>query len=299
METHETFEKLKDLQGILAKRYDLEKQLADAPNELVQQEQTLNSFKKEFIDKNEKYESVKSQVLATRLELEKTVKIREQAELGMDNVTAHREYEALYKQIEDARLREVELRKTLEFQERDLSMLDEEVQSVKSLIDPQEADLQSAKASIDERCKQLQSELDALKTEENGLTPGVDKEILFKFQRIIQRNKQGIVAVHNGVCMGCQMILPAQFSNIVRKGEEINFCPYCSRILYYEQTGDEEKGEEDLLGAGSLSDLDDADYDYDEDDDDETDDREALGDEDDDDEAIEQSEDPADVDDGM
>ena len=30
------------------------------------------------------------------------------------------------------------------------------------------------------------------------------------------------------------MILPAQFANTVREGENINFCPYCSRILFYE-----------------------------------------------------------------
>lgn len=298
MEIQEVFENLKKLQAILARRYELEKQLNDAPNELVQQEQTLASFKKEFIEKNEKYEGVKAQVLATRLELEKTVKVREQAEVGMDNVTAHREYEALYKQIEDARLKEVELRKTLEFQERDLAMLDDDVQSVKALIDPQEADLQSAKASINQRCEQFRSELSNLKIDEDKLTPGIDEEILFKFQRIIQRNEQGIVPVHKGVCMGCHMILPAQFANTVREGDKINFCPYCSRIIFYEQTGDEDKGDEELLGAGSLSDLDDSDYDYDEEDDDELNDNEAL-DDDEAEDAIEQSEDPAESDEAM
>ena len=31
------------------------------------------------------------------------------------------------------------------------------------------------------------------------------------------------------------MVLPAQFQNDVHAGEEIHFCPYCSRILYYEE----------------------------------------------------------------
>jgi uncharacterized protein YbaR (Trm112 family) len=68
---------------------------------------------------------------------------------------------------------------------------------------------------------------------------------------------RGIVGIRGGVCMGCHMILPVQFANTVRQGEEIVFCPYCSRILYYEEA---EEGQEeffDIEDAGSLSDLDD------------------------------------------
>ena len=63
--------------------------------------------------------------------------------------------------------------------------------------------------------------------------------MLFKFERII-RNKEGlgIVALRAGVCTGCQMILPPFFANRVRIGEEIMFCPNCSRIVFY--GGDDE-----------------------------------------------------------
>ena len=53
------------------------------------------------------------------------------------------------------------------------------------------------------------------------------------------------------------MILPAQFANTVREGENINFCPYCSRILFYEETGEEEVYDFSFDQAGSLADLDD------------------------------------------
>jgi hypothetical protein len=52
----------------------------------------------------------------------------------------------------------------------------------------------------------------------------------------------------------------------VRQGEEIVFCPYCSRILFYEEA---EQGEEEFFDnddSGSLADLDDMEEgDYDED----------------------------------
>ena len=52
------------------------------------------------------------------------------------------------------------------------------------------------------------------------------------------------------------MILPGQFANEVRNGDKIVFCPYCSRILFYEEvTGEEEQYFQ--MDAGSLADLDD------------------------------------------
>jgi hypothetical protein len=62
------------------------------------------------------------------------------------------------------------------------------------------------------------------------------------------------------------MILPVQFANLVRLGEEIVFCPYCSRILFYEESEGEEEEFFSNEDAGSLSDLDDMDEeeDYDE-----------------------------------
>ncbi|MDR2403154.1 MAG: C4-type zinc ribbon domain-containing protein [Spirochaetaceae bacterium] len=76
---------------------------------------------------------------------------------------------------------------------------------------------------------------------------------------------RGIVAIKSGVCTGCHMILPAQFANIVRLGKEIVFCPYCSRILFYEESEEGEEDYFDIDDAGSLSDLDDIEDDeYDE-----------------------------------
>ena len=101
------------------------------------------------------------------------------------------------------------------------------------------------------------------------------QEILFKFQRIIQRNSEGIVSVRNGVCSGCHMILPANFANEVREGEDINFCPYCSRILYYEEVSEDQQEDYfDIGAAGSLAglddDFDDEDSEYNEDEDEES-----------------------------
>jgi predicted nucleic acid-binding Zn-ribbon protein len=185
----------------------------------------------------------------------------------MDSISTQREYEALDKEIRDASEKEQQYRKELQREERILAELDEQIRQSNSLIEQQEKDLAERRASIEAEVVEKRTQVAGLEQEEQSIIPGLDPEVLFKFERII-RNKggRGIVAIKSGVCMGCHMILPAQFANRVRKGEDIVFCPYCSRILFYEES---EQGEEEFFDTedmGSLADLDDMeDEEYDED----------------------------------
>ncbi|MBO4533378.1 MAG: nucleic acid-binding protein [Treponema sp.] len=261
MATTDIFEKLKKLQTILVKKYDLEKKIEEAPKQLGSQEELLARMKKEYIEKNNEYETVKSDVLRLKLELEEAEKSRENGEKGMDNIQTHREYEALEKQIKDATEKENEVRRDMQKQEKLLEDIKETLKINEDMINAQEKDLATSKDSLNKELDSYNKELNSLKRSEDKITPDLDQEILFKFQRIIQRNSEGIVAVKNGVCTGCHMILPAQFANTVREGENINFCPYCSRILFYEETSEEEVYDFSFDQAGSLADLSDDDSD--------------------------------------
>lgn len=265
----EVFNKLKSLQGILVQRYDLEKKIEEAPKQLSAQDELLVRLKKEYIEKNAKYEEVRNKVIGLKTELETTEKQREAGEAGMDNITTHREYEALDKQITEANTKEQEIRKDLTIQEKELSVLQENLKSDEEMIASSEKELNTSKAALDDELNSYKEGLEELKKEEEEITPGIDQETVYKFQRIIQRNNQGIVPVKNGVCEGCHMILPAQFANEVREGEKILFCPYCSRILFYQESEDDESANYFAMNdTGSLNDLDDS---FDESEDDEDD----------------------------
>ena len=259
MATQDIFEKLKKLQTILVKKYELEKKKEEAPKQLGSQEELLARMKKEYIEKNNEYEDVKSKVAQLKFDLDEAVKSREKGEKGMDDIQTHREYEALEKQITEATEKETEVRKDLQKEEKLLEEIKENLKLNEEMINSQESDLAASKENLNKELQKYDSELNSLKKDEDKITPDLDQEILFKFQRIIQRNSEGIVAVRNRVCTGCNMILPAQFANIVREGENINFCPYCSRILFYEDSGNEKDFDPiiSMDDAGSLADLDD------------------------------------------
>ena len=253
----EVFEKLKDLQGVLAEKYALERKIEDAPLQLTSQDELLSRLKKEFIEKNTKYEEVRAGVEHLKAQLAEAEASRESGEKGMDNITTHREYEALDKQITEAKEREDAIRRELTREEKSLAELNEILRADEAMISAQEGDLNDSKTSLATEIDSYKGMLETLNQQESEITPGIDQEIVYKFQRIIRRNSEGIVAVRNGVCTGCHMILPAQFANEVRDGEKILFCPYCSRILYHQDVMDGE--EETYFSAdetGTLADFD-------------------------------------------
>ena len=52
MVTTEVFEKLKSLQVILGRKYELEAKIDEAPKQLTSQDELLSKLKKEFIEKS-------------------------------------------------------------------------------------------------------------------------------------------------------------------------------------------------------------------------------------------------------
>ena len=269
MVTQDVIEILKKLQDILVKKYDLEAKRDEAPKQLSNQKDLLEKTQKEFIEEQTQYDSIKEKVSKLKEELEEAVKTREEGEKGVANSTTHREYEALEKQILEAKNKEEEVRKELQKEERDLAELDEKLK----LITFQKSELESAQNSINKKTDEYTAELNQLEKEVEEITKELNnEEILFKFERIIQRNSEGIVTVKSGVCSGCHMILPADFANEVRQGDGIKFCPYCSRVLEYdEQSSEDTEDYFSLDSVGSLADFDDETFGEDEDSDEEKD----------------------------
>lgn len=251
------FEKLKQLQDILYKKYKVENDMVEIPKALSTKNEMVNRLKKGYINKNKYIEKKVSRLAYLSQQLSDIESRRQEYEEQMDVIETQREYEVLDKQIKDANEQEQKIRKDIKREEFELNELKENLTKTEQLITQQESELQDEKSKIDNQIEEKKVEQSKLKIEQAEITPGMDEEILFKFDRII-RNKEGrgIVPINDQICTGCHMQLPAQFANDIRNGSEIKFCPYCSRILFFEQIEDVQ---EDFAfaeaDAGGLSDL--------------------------------------------
>ncbi len=230
----EIIEKLKGLQEVLSKRFEIEAEIKNLPKSLSTKTELVNRMKRSYIEKNEEYEATRQRIADLRERMLQAERERERYEQQMDLIKTQREYEALDKEIREASEREQTLRKDLQREERVLQDMSEGLEREESLIKQQEEELQEEQKKIKSETEAKEKQLKELKKDEGGLTPGLDEELLFKFERILRSKEgEGIVPLRKGVCTGCQMILPNQFVNDVRAGEAILFCPYCSKIVFH------------------------------------------------------------------
>jgi predicted nucleic acid-binding Zn-ribbon protein len=255
-----TFEKLQQLQDILSRKYELEHEIHEIPRALAKKQELLNRLKKSYIESNEKFEVTKNSLLNLKRELGEAEILREDSEKKMDVISTQREYEALEKEIKSATEKEQFYRREIQKEERNLEEMSAQLKKDEEMIASEEEELKEEDQKIQAESEEKHVLLDELVSEEKSIIPGMDEDILFKFERII-KNKSGlgIVPVTNGVCTGCHMMLPGQFVNDVRTGEGILFCPYCSRILFF---GGQSDVVDDFVDSdlGGLSDLVDDDY---------------------------------------
>ena len=230
----EVFEKLQNLQDVLLQKYDIVNEINDIPKALVVKNELLARLKKQFIDKSGLLEKKQEKVKSMKDKLKEAETLREKYEKDMDIIKTQREYELLDKAIKETTEKEQQFRKDILKEEKEIEELNQFIEREHQIITQQEEELKTEELRIESESEEKKSILAKLEEEERIIIPGLDDDILFKFERII-KNKSGlgIVPVKGSVCTGCHMILPAQFVNDVRTGDEVLFCPYCSRILFY------------------------------------------------------------------
>jgi len=232
----EVFTKLRTLQDILSRKFEIERDMKEIPKILTTKIELLNRLKKSYLDKNGEITLKKDRIKEIRNKMLQAEMERDKYEQQMDHVKTQREYEALDKEIKGASEKESELRNQLQKEEKILEEMVSNIEREETMIKKQEEEIKTEQSRIKHELKEKTKLLKNLEKEETKITPGLDEEILFKFERIIKsKSGVGIVPILNGICTGCHMILTSQYTNDVRLLDRIMFCPNCSRILFYQE----------------------------------------------------------------
>jgi uncharacterized protein len=238
----QVFTKLKELQEVLSKKFEIDRDIKELPKILNTKLELLSRLKKSYLEKNNELNLRKQRIKDIKQKLADAEIQKDKYEQQMDLVKTQREYEALDKEIKTSSDKEQELRRQLQKEEKNCEEMVLALERDESMIKEQEEEIKNEQARIKHEIKEKNKVLKILEKDEVRISPGLDEEILFKFERII-RSKAGlgIVPIRNGICTGCHMILTSQFSNDVRQGSSIMFCPNCSRILFYQDSGEKDE----------------------------------------------------------
>ena len=239
---------LSELQVVLAEMFKIEDEIKEIPKTLEVKEALLQKTRIKYLELHETSEKIKQDIQNLYDKVNEAGVKRETCEKMMETITQAREFETLQKEIEEAKTAEQNYRKQLLAKQNFQKDIEERLEMQEAVMAQQTEEVEEVTKEKDQAIAEKEAQLAEVRAKRDVLAKDLDPNLLFKFERII-RNKggMGIVPVHNIVCLGCHMQLPAQFVNEVRastesedEDDEIMFCPYCSRVLFYEESDDYE-----------------------------------------------------------
>ncbi len=146
-----------------------------------------------------------------------------------------REFNAAQKEIEQTResveKRQAEVEKLVAAMAAKEAVLAERANELKTVRASLEKDGEIARGKMAE----VEGKIAAIKVERDKLSAAIKPDMLKRYGAIRMRRGLALVAVGNGSCRGCNMNIPPQLYNVLQRGSSIELCPYCHRMIYWEE----------------------------------------------------------------
>ncbi len=239
MKMTSTYDNLIELQKLLTIRFKLEEKIEELPKMLSSRREVLNRLKKSYLLKHDQFKKLEQNIFSHQKLMGELTLQQKKLNEKVKIVSTQKEYEHLDNEIAVAKRKEEEYRFHLLQDQRVIDDLRNALEKDEIAIKQQEEEIQKEDDRIKLELVSVEKELEKIKKKESDLTHEVDENVRYKFERIV-KNKEGvgIVKVIKNYCSGCYLTIPLEFINKIRDNVGIQFCPNCSRILYYEESDD-------------------------------------------------------------
>lgn len=205
------------------------------PKELAKLEGTFRSFCADFDKEQEALEELNRTHKEREEKLKRGFESLKKAKDRLSEVKTNKEYQAMLKEIE------ITESKNSSIEDEILIIMDKLDQARKG-IKTREKELDEYRRDYESKKRQMEQELTALDAEiaiflENDLRlkEQIVPELLKKYETIKNRSQGvAVVAAWKETCMGCHMNIPPQLYIELQKDVDIQYCPHCNRIIYWE-----------------------------------------------------------------
>jgi len=149
----------------------------------------------------------------------------------------------------NAATREIDNKKKAIFErEAEVKKLIEVITTTGSQAEAHEKDVETIRQSLaaDEaevaaRVAVLREEIATVATGRAALRAQIPGPLLKTYDSLVTKKGYSVSSVVKGVCQGCHTSLPPQLNNILARGESIESCPRCGRIIYRPEMVEDDK----------------------------------------------------------
>lgn len=216
--------------AIFAVRQELEA----APRELEELEQRFSAVETRRTRALDKLAHLQEQKKRLSLEIDDDSARIKKSKNKLMQVENTREYHAMMREMDSMervnRTREEEkmtLMEALQSQETLLAEIDSEHAAL-------QAELESARSSLESRLAKARERLEALDRERAETSRAIPQPVFLRYEFIRKRLEHPvIVAVREGICSGCNIAVPPQAFIDLQRGQQIQSCPNCQRLIFW------------------------------------------------------------------
>lgn len=226
--------KLINLQEIDSEIAGFDTDIAKKQQIIADREQSIQEKKEAITGCQEKTEALLQQQRDTNAEHEDAGTRIKDRQNKMMQVQTSREHQALLKEIE-------ENKKLLKETEESVLQIMEQIEAVKveaaeleNLCSGEKELLEEETVAVEKEIKKIDTTRKKVANKRTALSEDLKATSLKRYNKLlIKRDGLGVVPTIERVCQGCFMTVPPQQFNEIRKGDKLNVCPNCQRILYY------------------------------------------------------------------
>lgn len=144
-----------------------------------------------------------------------------------------RESNAVQRELEE--LRKLHRDREIEMEKIDVLIAQgrADVTSVLAEHDKLEAELLSIEDAATGRIAEAQSRFDERSKLRLELVKAVPPQVYRRYELVRSRRGTALAYTHSGICSACNMHLSPMLFQKLKRGEDMDQCPSCNRIIYY------------------------------------------------------------------
>lgn len=212
----------KTLDAVAAKVARLENELKIHSDAIEKEKQALQADKAAYADFDEQIQT--NEALIAKIEEKRR------------SVKTEREYQSLIKEEEQLRARQSQI-------EEDMIACMDQMETTAQTIEAKEAELAQIREQVETDIQGVRQEASASETRHEDLTreweqmaADIDARLLEKFIKVKKQTDDGraLAPAKNAICMACHMNIPPQMYNELQRFDSLKLCPFCFRILYWD-----------------------------------------------------------------
>lgn len=222
------------IQSIDTKFDNISREKEETPKEIEKLRKGLDLLDSAVEQNLSTVEELKKERRKVERELEEIDLKLKKSKLRLNEVKSNREYQAVLKEIEDLKDLTFQKEETVIKWMEEIEIQEKECADNTVRREESQEEYKSKEKAFSQRIRELDKEVQSLNEKRVQLSPNLDEDLLRRYNGLRSHLKgRVVVPVIDGVCQECHLGIPPQQYNELIKGDSLQSCPHCSRIIYW------------------------------------------------------------------